>query len=163
MTSHSPEAFNSMSTLFICLSTFQTHCNFVWRENCQAIFAAWTSLSPMIGSTSVDESVVAAFDTVYSLIQSQDRKRLNLRFAYFPLNSAINALDTVGEVAYTNTYLNARNNSSDISSDQLTEYASRSKRWSTLADPSPFLLSVYIRSDETIVYVLPAFLQFLQY
>jgi hypothetical protein len=123
-------------------------------ENRQVIFAAWTSLSTTMASTSVDESVVAAFDTVRSLIQSKDRKRLDLRFAYVHLNRAINALNTVGEVAYTDTYLNAKNNSSDISSDQLNEYARRGERWSTLAGPSPFLLSVYSRSAETIVYVL---------
>jgi hypothetical protein len=125
-------------------------------ENRQAIFAVWTSLSTTTASTSVDESVVAAFDTVRSLIQTKDPKRLNLRFAYVHLNSAINALDIAGEVAYTDTYLNAKNNSLDISSDQLTEYARRGERWSILAGPSPFLLSAYSRSAETIVYVLPA-------
>lgn len=125
-------------------------------ENRQVIFAAWTSLSPTMASTSVDESVVAAFDTVHSLIRSKDRKRLNLRFSYVHLNSAINALDAAGEVAYTDAYLNAKNNSSDISSNQLTEYARRGERWSTLAGTSPFLLSVYSRSAETIVYVLSA-------
>jgi hypothetical protein len=126
-------------------------------ENRLVIFAAWTSLSPTIASTSVDESVVAAFNTVHSLIRSKDRKRLNLRFAYVHLNSAINALNTTGEVAYSNAYLNTKNNSSDISSDRLTEYVRKGKRWSTLAGPSPFLLSVYTRSAETIVYILPAF------
>jgi hypothetical protein len=125
-------------------------------ENRQVIFAAWTSLSPTMASTSVDESVVVAFDTVHSLIRSKDRKRLNLRFAYVHLNSAINALNTAGEVAYTDAYLNTKNNSLDISSDQLTEYVRRGERWSTLAGPSPFLLSVYSRSAETIVYVLSA-------
>jgi hypothetical protein len=86
-------------------------------ENRQVIFAAWTSLSPIMALTSVDKSVVAAFNTVYSLIRSKDRKRLNLRFAYIHLNSAINAFDTAGEVAYTNVYLNTKNNSSDISSN----------------------------------------------
>jgi hypothetical protein len=125
-------------------------------ENRQVIFAAWTSLSPTMALTSVDESVGAAFDTVYSLIRSKDRKRLNLRFAYVHLNSAINALDTIGEVAYSDIYLNAKNNLSDISSDQLTEYVCRGERWSALAGMSPFLLWVYSRLAETIVYVLPA-------
>jgi hypothetical protein len=125
-------------------------------ENRQAIFAAWTSLFTTMASTNVDESVVAAFDTVHSLTQSRDRKRLNLRFAYVHLDRAINALDTAAEVAYTDTYLNAKNNSSDISSRQLTEYVRRGQRSSTLAGPSPFLLSVYSRLAETIVYVLPA-------
>jgi hypothetical protein len=125
-------------------------------ENRQIIFAVWTSLSPAMASTSVDESVVAAFNTVHSLIRSKDRKRLNLRFAYVHLNRVINALDTAAEVAYTDTYLNAKNNSSDISSSQLTEYVRRGERWSILAGPSPFLLSVYSRSAETIMYVLSA-------
>jgi hypothetical protein len=125
-------------------------------ENRQAIFAAWTSLSPTMASTNVDEPVVAAFDTVHSLTRSEDRKRLKLRFAYVHLNNAINALDTAGEVAYTDTYLNAKNNSSDISSSQLTEYVRRGERCSALTGPSPFLLSVYSRSAETIMYVPPA-------
>jgi hypothetical protein len=109
-----------------------------------------------MASMSVDESVVAAFDMVHTLTQSKDRKRLNLRFAYVHLNRAINALDAAGEVAYTDTYLNAKNNSSVISSSQLTEYVRRGRRLSTLAGPSPFLLSVYSGLAETIVYVLPA-------
>ncbi|KAN0116790.1 hypothetical protein V8E51_002767 [Hyaloscypha variabilis] len=117
-------------------------------ENRQSIFAAWTSLS----TTSVDESVVTAFNTVHSLTQSKDRKRLSLRFAYVHLNHVINALDKAAEVAYTDTYLNAKNHSSDISSAQLTEYVRRGQRWSALAGPSPFLLSVYSRLAETIVF-----------
>jgi hypothetical protein len=108
--------------------------------------SAWTSLSTTMASTSVDGSVVTTFDLVRSLIRSKDRKRLNLRFAYVHLDRAINALDTAAGVAYTDTYLNVKNNSSDISSSQLTEYARRGERWSTLAGPSPFLLSVYSRS-----------------
>jgi hypothetical protein len=94
-------------------------------ENSQAIFAAWTSLSTVMALTSVDKSVVAAFDTVYSLTQSKDCKRLNLRFAYVYLDRIINALDIVAEVAYTNIYLNTKNNPSDILSSQLTEYIYR--------------------------------------
>lgn len=125
-------------------------------ENSLAIFAAWTSLSITIASTSVNESVVAAFDTMHALTGSKDRKRLNLRFAYIHLNRAINALDTATEVSYTNTYFNAKNNSSGISSNRLTEYVRKGQRWSTLASPSPFLLSMYSRLAKTIVYVLPA-------
>jgi hypothetical protein len=97
-------------------------------ENRQTIFAAWTSLSTTMALTSIDESVVTAFNTVHSLTQSKDRKRLNLRFAYIHLNRAINALQIVAEVAYTNTYINAKNNSSDISRSQLTEYVRSTKR-----------------------------------
>ena len=67
--------------------------------------------------TSINKSVVAAFNIIYSLIRSKDCKRLNLRFAYIYLNSAINALDIAGEVAYTNIYLNTKNNLLDILSD----------------------------------------------
>jgi hypothetical protein len=72
-------------------------------ENRQSIFAAWTSISTTTASTSVDESVVTAFNTVHSLTQSKDRKRLSLRFAYVHLNRVINALDTAAELAYTDT------------------------------------------------------------
>jgi hypothetical protein len=60
-------------------------------ENLPAIFAAWTSLFTTMASASVGESVVAAFDTVHSLTQTKNRKRLNLRFTYVHLNRAINA------------------------------------------------------------------------
>jgi hypothetical protein len=140
----------------VAISLVEDNALAYFLENRQIIFAAWTSLSPAMASTSVDESVVAAFNTVHSLIRSKDRKRLNLRFAYVHLNRAINALDTAAEVAYTDTYLNAKNNLSDISSSQLTEYVRRGERWSILAGPSPFLLSVYSRSAETIMYVLSA-------
>ncbi|CAG8981560.1 hypothetical protein HYALB_00013833 [Hymenoscyphus albidus] len=103
-------------------------------------------------STSVDESVVAAFDIVHSLTQSKDRKRLTLSFAYVHLNRAINTLDAAADAAYTDIYLNTKPNSSDISSRQLTEYVRRGQRWFTLAGPSPFLLSVYSRLAETIVF-----------
>ena len=109
-----------------------------------------------MASTSVGESVVAAFDMVHSLTRIKNRKRLNLRFAYVHLNRAINTLDVAAEAAYTDTYLNAKTKSSDISSRQLTEYVRRGQRWFTLAGPSPFLLSVYSTLAETIVYVLPA-------
>lgn len=97
------------------------------------------------------------FNTIHSLIRSKDRKRLNLRFAYVYLNRVINALDIAAEVAYTNTYLNTKNNSSDILSSQLTKYVRRGKRWSILIGLLPFLLSVYLRSIKTIIYVLSAF------
>jgi hypothetical protein len=71
-------------------------------------------------------------------------------------HSAINTLDAAAGVAYTDTYLNAKTKSSDISSRQLTEYVRRGQRWFTLAGPSPFLLSEYSSLAETIVYVLPA-------
>ena len=66
--------------------------------------------------TSIDESVVTAFDMVHSLAHSKKCKRLNLRFAYVHLNRAINALDAAAIGGYTNTYLNAKGNSSGISS-----------------------------------------------
>jgi hypothetical protein len=119
------------------------------------IFETWTSLLTVMASTSVGESVVAAFDIVHSLTRIKDRKRLSLRFAYVHLNRAINTLDGAAEAAYTDTYLNAKTKS-DISSRQLTEYVRRGQRWFTLAGPSPFLLSVYSTLAETIVYVLPA-------
>jgi len=88
--------------------------------------------------TSVDKSIVAAFDTVHSLTKSKDRKRLNLRFAYVHLNRAIDTLDAATEAAYTDTYFSIKNNASDISSSQLTEYVRRGQRWSTLTGLSPF-------------------------
>lgn len=64
----------------------------------------------------INMSVITAFNTVYFLTQSRDRKCLNLRFAYIYLDCVINALNIVAEVTYTNIYLNTKNNSSDISS-----------------------------------------------
>jgi hypothetical protein len=125
-------------------------------ENHQFIFEAWTSSSPIIASTSVDESVVAAFDIVHSLAKSKERKRLDLRFAYIHLNCAINALDAAGEAGYADIYFNAKGNSSDISSSQLSDYVRRGKRWAILAGPLPFQLSIFSRLAETIMYVLPA-------
>jgi len=108
----------------------------------------------MTASMGVNKSVVTAFDMVHSLTQIKNRKRLDLRFAYFHLNRVIN---TAAEVAYTDTYLNARAKSSNISRRQLTEYVCRDQRWYSLAGPSPLLLSVYSNLAETIVYVLPAY------
>jgi hypothetical protein len=125
-------------------------------ENRQAIFAAWTSLSIIIALISVNKSIITTFNIIYTLTQSKDRKRLNLRFAYIHFNRAINALNAAGEVTYTNIYLNIKGNLSGISNSQLTEYVRRSRRLSTLAGPLPFLLSVYSGLAETIVYVLPA-------
>jgi hypothetical protein len=121
-------------------------------KNHQFIYEAWTSsTTPTNCDHSVDESVVAAFDIVHSLAQSKNRKRLDLRFAYVHLKRAIDALDVAAEASYADIYLHAKGNSSDISSSQLSDYARRGRRWSTLAGPSPFQLSVYSRLAETIV------------
>jgi hypothetical protein len=45
-------------------------------ENRPVVFTAWTSLSTTTASASVGESVVAAFDTVYSLTQTKNRHAL---------------------------------------------------------------------------------------
>ena len=101
----------------------------------------------------VDEAVVAAFDTVYSL-KTKENKGLHLKFAYVQLKHATDALDSVKDAGYMNTYLNAKKNASHIPRCQLSDDVRRGRRWSGLTGPTPFQLAIYTRSAGTIVYVL---------
>jgi hypothetical protein len=64
--------------------------------------------------TSINKSVVVAFNIVHSLAQGKEHQCLTLWFAYVHLNHTINALDTLAEADYTNIYLNTKRNSLDI-------------------------------------------------
>jgi hypothetical protein len=122
-------------------------------------------------------SLSATFDTVHYLNQNRKRNRLKLRYAYIHLTRSINALEAtinrdlasggacrnpaldVGRAASViaiKAYLDAKENTSEtaLSRSQLSELIRIGKRWSWLAGPTPFLLSVYSRLAETIMYVL---------
>ena len=122
-------------------------------ENRHFIYQTWTSITLLATNTNINDSIGAAFDTVHSLIQSKKCSRLVLRFAFIHLKRLIDTLETQTKAGYIETYLNAKKNLLHLSGRQLIEYARKSRRWSMLAGPSPFQLSVYSILAETIMYV----------
>ncbi len=141
-------------------------------NNHQSIYETWTaSLFTTSRYNSVNESVIVAFDMVHSLSQNKKSNRLKLRFAYIHLTRAIDVLEAAltehpvhsqgcRNPDYTasviiNTYLNAKKNTSKMSRSHLSEHKRIGRRMYDLTGPSPFQLSIYSESAETIMYVFP--------
>ena len=146
-------------------------------NNCRLIYE---SLMPSIvqqplvcDSNSVEESVIAAFDTIQVLVNRKHIHRLLLRFAYIHLvrvidiYKAVAAKDRVGGqvnrepgqrdiTVAIDLYLAAKKNSKGgLSRGKLLDCHRRGKRWSFLAGPSSISVLVFSRVADTIVYVLP--------
>jgi hypothetical protein len=153
-------------------------------NNCRLIYE---SLIPSIvqqplvyNNNSIEESVIAAFDTVQNLVNGKHIHRLLLRFAYIHLVRVIDmyraaaAKDRVeGQVGQVSRgvgqrdstvaidmYLAAKKKDSKggLSRTKLLDYCRRGKRWSFLAGPSPISVFVFSPAADTIVYVLPPLL-----
>jgi hypothetical protein len=128
----------------------------------KSIHHAWTSSSS------------ATFDTVHSLRQNRKRNRLQLRFAYIHLIRQIHAVEEAitislvspecrGDRAFDTSraatkvsisaYFDKKRNNSEakLSRSQLSEHIRIGKRVLWLAGPTPFQLSLYSKSIETIM------------
>jgi hypothetical protein len=153
-------------------------------NNCRLIYE---SLMPSIlqqplvcNNNSIEESVIAAFDTVQNLVNGKHIYRLLLRFAYIHLVRVIDiyraaaAKDRVeGQVSRgvgqrditvaIDMYLAAKKKDSKggLSRAKLLDYCRRGKRWSFITRPSPISVFIFSPAADTIMYVLPPLLHVL--
>ena len=149
-------------------------------NNCRLIYE---SLMPSIVQqplvyNSIEESVIAAFDTIQNLVNRKHIYRLLLRFIYIHLVRVIDiyraaaAKDRVeGQVSRgveqrditiaIDIYLAAKDSKGGLSRTKLLNYCRRGKRWSFLTGPSPISVFIFSPTADTIIYVLPPLLPIL--
>jgi hypothetical protein len=141
-------------------------------NNYQLIHKGWISLptgAASLTSTSPNELIVAAFDTLDNLRYHQGITRLVKRFAYVHLIHAINIHKAAarkdrchsrtprepghGDTTIAiDTYLGAKG-TNGLSRAQLLEHMRKGTRWYTLSRPHLIILSLYTARAETIMYV----------
>jgi hypothetical protein len=150
-------------------------------NNCRLIYESLMpsmAQQPLVcnNNNSIEESVIAAFDTVQNLANGKHIYRLLLRFAYIHLVRVIDiyraaaAKDRVeGQVSREvgqrdstvaiDMYLAAKKDSKGgLSRSKLSDYYRRGRRWSFLTGPSPISVFVLTPAADTIMYVLPPLL-----
>jgi hypothetical protein len=143
-------------------------------KRCQLIqegVPSFTRTVSLSSKTNVEESVIAAFDTLHELRERKNANRLVQRFAFVRLIRTIEILKaaakrdrTLGhdcrEVGHGDTtiaidlYLRNKGNHGP-SRSKLYEYIRKGMRWDAITAPSLLILCLYLDRAETVVYVSP--------
>ena len=136
---------------------------------CHAIYRNWLlGQQPLRSDSSIDTSVVAAFDILHEFSASKRACRLLLRLAYIQLTWVIDAYKAVAAANRTeravghgdatvaiNLYLDSKRKvpGERMKRSQLSGYCRTGRPWAALAGRSPILVLIFPTIADTVVYV----------